>query len=47
MHFMGGIKDTVAEFGGGIGSNCWVISGNHTESGKPILSCDPHLVKWM
>lgn len=30
---------------GGIGSNCWVVSGNHTESGKPYYSCDPHLNK--
>lgn len=25
------------------GSNSWVISGNHTASGKPILSNDPHI----
>jgi penicillin amidase len=25
------------------GSNAWVVSGEHTESGKPILSGDPHL----
>ncbi|CAI2383615.1 unnamed protein product [Moneuplotes crassus] len=25
------------------GSNAWVIHGNYTESGKPILSTDPHL----
>ncbi len=25
------------------GSNSWAISGKHTESGKPILSGDPHL----
>jgi hypothetical protein len=24
-------------------SNSWVISGNHTKSGKPILANDPHL----
>ena len=24
-------------------SNNWAISGNHTKSGKPILSNDPHL----
>jgi len=24
-------------------SNCWVVSGTHTRSGKPILSSDPHL----
>ncbi|MDI9333780.1 MAG: penicillin acylase family protein [Cytophagales bacterium] len=25
------------------GSNSWVISGTHTESGKPLLANDPHL----
>jgi len=25
------------------GSNNWVISGNHTESGKPLMGSDPHL----
>jgi penicillin amidase len=27
----------------GIGSNNWVLSGSRTESGKPLLSNDPHL----
>lgn len=27
----------------GIGSNCWVIDGNKSLSGKPILANDPHL----
>ncbi len=27
----------------GIGSNSWVLSGAHTESGKPLLANDPHL----
>ncbi len=27
----------------GIGSNNWVLSGEHTASGKPILANDPHL----
>ncbi|MFF4779506.1 penicillin acylase family protein [Microtetraspora fusca] len=27
----------------GIGSNSWVVSGAHTESGKPLLANDPHL----
>ncbi|SIR02352.1 penicillin amidase [Haladaptatus litoreus] len=27
----------------GIGSNSWVVSGNHTESGQPIVANDPHL----
>ncbi len=30
---------------GGIGSNCWTVAGKNTESGKPYLSCDPHLNK--
>ncbi|WP_017905125.1 penicillin acylase family protein [Pseudomonas asplenii] len=27
----------------GVGSNNWVIAGDHTVSGKPILANDPHL----
>lgn len=27
----------------GLGSNSWVVSGEHTKSGKPILANDPHL----
>ncbi|WP_281965742.1 penicillin acylase family protein [Serinicoccus marinus] len=29
--------------GEGIGSNSWVVSGEHTESGMPLLANDPHL----
>ena len=29
--------------GEGVGSNSWVVSGEHTTSGKPILANDPHL----
>ncbi|HLR58609.1 MAG TPA: penicillin acylase family protein [Beutenbergiaceae bacterium] len=29
--------------GDGLGSNSWVISGEHTESGMPLLANDPHL----
>ncbi len=29
--------------GDGIGSNNWVISGEHTETGMPLLANDPHL----
>jgi penicillin amidase len=29
--------------GDGIGSNSWVVSGEHTTSGKPLLANDPHL----
>ncbi|WP_432941468.1 penicillin acylase family protein [Kribbella sp. CA-253562] len=29
--------------GDGIGSNSWVVSGEHTTTGKPMLANDPHL----
>ena len=29
--------------GDGIGSNAWVVSGEHTDTGEPILANDPHL----
>ncbi len=29
--------------GDGIGSNAWVVSGEHTDTGGPILANDPHL----
>ncbi|MFS3127049.1 penicillin acylase family protein [Nocardioides sp. Bht2] len=29
--------------GDGIGSNSWVVAGEHTETGKPLLANDPHL----
>ncbi len=29
--------------GGGLGSNSWVVSGEHTAAGAPLLSNDPHL----
>jgi len=29
--------------GDGVGSNSWVVSGEHTASGAPILANDPHL----
>ena len=28
-----------------MGSNCFAVHGNNTESGKAILACDPHLNK--
>lgn len=37
----------VGDAGPGVGSNCWAVHGKHTESGYPILSCDPHLMKWL
>jgi penicillin amidase len=29
--------------GDGIGSNAWVVDGDHTSTGEPILANDPHL----
>lgn len=29
--------------GDGVGSNSWVVAGEHTASGRPILANDPHL----
>ena len=29
--------------GDGVGSNSWVVAGEHTASGKPILANDPHM----
>jgi penicillin amidase len=29
--------------GDGLGSNSWVVSGDHTETGEPLLANDPHL----
>ena len=26
-----------------LGSNAWVIGGQHTENGRPLLANDPHL----
>ncbi|MGB3829760.1 MAG: penicillin acylase family protein [Ornithinimicrobium sp.] len=39
---LGAIPPLVAD-GEGVGSNSWVVSGEHTESGKPLLANDPHL----
>lgn len=33
----------LAADGEGVGSNSWVVSGEHTESGMPLLANDPHL----
>ena len=29
--------------GDGVGSNSWVVSGEHTDTGAPLLAADPHL----
>ncbi|GAB3622947.1 penicillin acylase family protein [Mariniluteicoccus endophyticus] len=39
------VPDLVADprLGGEVGSNSWVVAGNRSASGKPILANDPHL----
>lgn len=37
------VEKLVGDAGEGIGSNSWVVSGEHTESGLPLLANDPHL----
>jgi len=34
---------TLVGRGSEVGSNSWVVSGEHTESGEPLLANDPHL----
>ena len=40
-----GLYDSLAQFerGQGIGSNNWVVSGNRSATGEPMLANDPHL----
>ena len=38
---------TLLGTGEGIGSNSWVVDGEHSVTGKPILSNDPHLAPSM
>ncbi|MFJ8825636.1 penicillin acylase family protein [Streptomyces sp. NPDC102467] len=49
---LGGLADVLDQIpdsaglgpnGNGIGSNSWVVSGDHTITGKPLLANDPHL----
>lgn len=39
---LGAVPDTLGS-GEGIGSNSWVVSGEHTATGGPLLANDPHL----
>jgi penicillin G amidase len=36
-------ENTPKELGGEMASNIWVVSGEHSETGKPLLANDPHL----
>ncbi|MGP3967418.1 penicillin acylase family protein [Streptomyces sp. 6N223] len=40
---LGDIPSLLGPNGAGIGSNSWVISGDHTTTGQPLLANDPHL----
>ncbi len=42
LEALGAVPPLVAA-GEGVGSNSWVVSGEFTESGKPLLANDPHL----
>lgn len=37
------IPEAVGVNGNGIGSNSWVVAGEHTITGEPLLANDPHL----
>ncbi|QIK62674.1 penicillin acylase family protein [Leucobacter viscericola] len=37
------VDEMVADQGEGVGSNSWVVAGEHTATGKPLLANDPHL----
>ncbi|MCP4752747.1 MAG: penicillin acylase family protein [Proteobacteria bacterium] len=43
LSFHGRLEKTIKTGGVHIGSNNWVVSGEHTATGKPILANDPHL----
>ncbi|GAA0700114.1 penicillin acylase family protein [Kitasatospora atroaurantiaca] len=40
---MAAVPQLLGPQGQGIGSNSWVVSGDHTTTGKPLLANDPHL----
>ncbi|MEI3843307.1 MULTISPECIES: penicillin acylase family protein [Microbacterium] len=40
---LGAVDALLGDPGEGIGSNSWVVSGDLTESGMPLLANDPHL----
>jgi len=44
---LGSLDGLLGPHGPGIGSNSWVISGQLTSSGKPLLANDPHLAPTM
>lgn len=43
MDVIAGVDALMPGAGEGIGSNAWIVSGEHTETGMPLLANDPHL----
>jgi penicillin amidase len=43
LDVIAGVDALMPDTGEGIGSNAWVVSGEHTDTGMPILANDPHL----
>ncbi len=43
LHAMPSMLDGADRSGDGIGSNAWVVDGDHSTTGRPILANDPHL----
>lgn len=40
---LAGLPELLGKAGSEIGSNAWVVSGEHTRTGSPLLANDPHL----
>ena len=43
MDVIAGVDALMPGAGEGIGSNAWIVAGEHTETGMPLLANDPHL----
>lgn len=42
-HTLDSINEMITSQSEGVGSNSWVVAGEHTETGSPLLANDPHL----
>ncbi len=38
---------SLSDAASGLGSDCFIVHGQHTANKMPIVACDPHLVKWV
>lgn len=43
MDVIAGVDQLMPSVGEGVGSNSWVVAGEHTDTGMPLLANDPHL----